>query len=242
MNLAVLAGALVTLTQGSELTAPAAAPSAAAPAVERAYISQRSLTLADLLNTPEARDATARVAYAEAGNQGESGLAGVVYTIINRLVDGRWGNTVEAVVDAPHQFEPVMRAGGSWRGLRPVSAVQEATVHTIVSLALQGRLPDLTGGAKYFQNRQIVAARAAAGAVSPGLVGFGGAAPVAQIGAHTFYAAPAKSTGSAARHRHASRPDRAPGNSIFFGENRATVQGADPMTAPAPASPMASLP
>ena len=35
--------------------------------------------------SPQCRDAIARVAYAEAGNQGDSGLAGVVYTILNRL-------------------------------------------------------------------------------------------------------------------------------------------------------------
>ena len=238
MHVAALA-ALVTLSQGSPSEPSNLAP---APAAERATVQRRPLTLADLLNTPDARDATARVAYAEAGNQGESGLAGVVYTIINRLVDGRWGSTVEAVVDAPRQFEPVMRVGGTWRRLPPVSAVQEATVHTIVSLALQGRLPDLTGGAKYFQNRQIVAARAAAGTVSPSLVGFGGATPVAQIGEHTFYAAPAKAAGASGRHRRPSRPARAAGSSIFFGENRAAGQGADPMTAPAVAAPIAALP
>jgi len=68
--------------------------------------------LSPLVDTPEAREAIGRVAYAEAGNQGDSGLAGVVYTILNRLADGRWGGSVAAVVDAPHQFEPVMRAGG----------------------------------------------------------------------------------------------------------------------------------
>ena len=239
MHIAVLAAALVTLSQGSPSEPPNLAP---APVAERVSVQLRPLSLADILNTPDARDATARVAYAEAGNQGESGLAGVVYTIINRLLDGRWGSTVEAVVDAPHQFEPVMRAGGSWRRLHPVSAVQEATVHTIVNLALQGRLPDLTGGAKYFQNRQVVAARAAAGTVSPSLVGFGGATPVAQIGDHTFYATPAQAAGASGRRRRLSRRARASGDSIFFGENRAVGQGANPMVAPGPAASGATMP
>lgn len=222
MHIVALAGALVTLSQGAPSEPPA-------PTAVDVSVQARATTLADLLNTADARDAIARVAYAEAGNQGESGLAGVVYTIINRLADGRWGSTVEAVVDAPGQFEPVMRVGGSWRRLVPVSAVQEASVHTIVNLALQGRLPDLTGGARYFQNRQIVAARAAAGTVSPGLVGFGGATPVAQIGDHTFYAAPAKAAGAGGRRHRISRPARARGSSgsIFFGENRAEGQGSD---------------
>jgi len=183
-------------------------------------------SLAALLNAPQARDAMARVVYAEAGNQGDSGLAAVVYTIINRLQDGRWGSTVETVVDAPHQFEPVMRVGGTWRGLAPVTAAQEARVNTIVNLALQGRLPDLTGGARYFQNRAVVAARAAAGQVPQSLVGFGGAIPSAEIGAHSFY------TSVVGEARGAGRRNRAPSTpgDIFFGENHAANQAPDPLT------------
>lgn len=235
MNLALLAGGLVALTQPS-ISPPAAVappPPASAPVV------RPTLPLAEILNTPSARDAMARVAYAEAGSQGESGLAAVVYTIINRLVDGRWGATVEAVVDAPHQFEPVMRAGGSWRRLPPVTAAQEATVHTIVALALQGRLPDLTGGARYFQNQTTVADRAAAGLVPPGLVGFGGAAPSARIGDHAFYAEAGKSSSAPAakppRDAHPATPSGSAAGGIFFGENRAASQAADPFKPPAPA-------
>jgi spore germination cell wall hydrolase CwlJ-like protein len=180
----------------------------------------------------------ARVAYAEAGNQGESGLAAVVYTILNRLVDGRWGGTVEAVVDAPHQFEPVMQAGGTWRRLAPVTVAQEATVHTIVELALQGRLPDLTGGARFFQNEKIVAARAAAGLVPPRLLAFGGAAPSAKIGDHTFYPEAAKAAPAAAqarRRKAGAMSSTAPArNTIFFGENHADSQSTDPFAPPAP--------
>lgn len=194
-----------------------------------------SSPLAALLNAPEARDAMARVVYAEAGNQGDSGLAAVVYTIINRLQDGRWGSTVEAVVDAPHQFEPVMRAGGSWRRLAPVSVAEEARVNTIVNLALQGRLPDLTGGARYFQNRAVVAARAAAGQVAQGLVGFGGAIPSAQIGAHTFYTSVGEARGSGQHSRALPTP-----GDIFFGENHAADQAPDPLATPTAADPPAA--
>lgn len=138
-------------------------------------------------DTASGREALARVAYAEAAGQGDSGLAGVVYTILNRLGSGRWGDTIEAVVNARGQFEPVMRAGGDWRSLPRISPAQQARIDTMINLALDGRLPDLTGGALYFQNPRIVAARAAAGAVSPRLVNFGGAAPSAVIGDHAFY-------------------------------------------------------
>jgi N-acetylmuramoyl-L-alanine amidase len=143
--------------------------------------------LAAAIEAPSAREAIARVAFAEAGNQGDSGLAGVIYTLLNRLGSGAWGGTVESVINAPGQFEPVMRAGGDWRGLRAVSAVERARIDTMLNLALDGRLPDPTGGALYFQNPRIVAARAAAGRVSTRLVAFGGAAPSAQIGDHAFY-------------------------------------------------------
>lgn len=133
------------------------------------------------------RDAIARVAFAEAANQGDSGLAGVVYTIINRLISGQWGSSVTAVVNAPHQFEPVHSAGG-WDNLPLLSATQQTRVDTIVNLALDGRLPDLTNGALFFQNPGIVAQREANGQVSDGLTHFGGSAPSAVINDHTFYA------------------------------------------------------
>lgn len=179
--------------------------------------------LRPLLSTPQARDAMARTVIAEAGNQGDSGMAGVVYTILNRLADGRWGGTVEAVLDAPGQFEPVTRAGGSWRGLKPASATQQARVDTIVDLALDGRLPDLTGGARYFQNPKIVAARARVGTVSASLVNFGGAAPSAVIGAHAFYADRAPHSGGPKplSPRVASTIGAGQAGEIFVGENRA---------------------
>ena len=143
--------------------------------------------LSAAVEAPGARDAISRVAYAEAGNQGDSGLAGVVYAILNRVARGSWGGSVEAVVDAPHQFEPVMRVGGDWRSLRAVTAAERARVDTILNLALDGRLPDPTGGALYFQNPKIVAARAATGSVPARLVNFGGSRPTAVIGDHAFY-------------------------------------------------------
>lgn len=134
------------------------------------------------------RDAIARVAYAEAANQGDSGLAGVVYTVVNRLISGQWGESVTAVVNAPNQFEPVHKAGG-WQQLPSLSPSQKARVDTIINLALDGRLPDLTNGALFFQNPEIVANREAAGTVSEGLTHFGGSPPSAVIQDHAFYAA-----------------------------------------------------
>ncbi len=125
----------------------------------------------------EDRDALGRLAYAEAGNQGEEGLTAVIYAVLNRLASGRYGSNIRVVIQSPGQFEPVDRAGGQWRNLLPLSPVQSATVATIINLIQRGRLPDPTGGATFFQNPQIVARRAAAGEVPTALVNFNNQIP-----------------------------------------------------------------
>jgi len=201
--------------------------------------------LAPLVAGPDAREAITRVAFAEAGNQGDSGLAAVVYTILNRVQDGRWGATVEAVVNARGQFEPVMRAGGDWRRLPASTVAQRARIETILNLALDGRLPDLTNGARFFQNPQIVADRARRGEVSEGLVNFGGTGPSAVIGAHSFYVEARAAGGRGSRTTAATSTPRgsssaaawqAAGGAIFVGDNRADVASG---TAPDAAAPEA---
>ena len=215
MDAAALAGlCALLLAHGTD---PTTLRAANCPAVAGAVtVPLESAGVGRLIARADARDAIARVAFAEAGNQGDSGLAAVVYTILNRLRDGRWGATVDAVLDSRGQFEPVMRAGGSWRGLAPVTPAQRARIDTILNLVLDGRLPDLTGGARFFQNPAVVAARARAGTVPPGLVNFGGLAPSAVIGAHSFYVA--------AGHGARTRPGASvvtSASELFVGENRA---------------------
>jgi hypothetical protein len=134
----------------------------------------------------EDREAIGRVTYAEAGNQGEEGIAAVIFTILNRVNSGQFDSSVQGVIDAPNQFEPATRVGG-WRYLPPLDPWQSVQFETILNLILAGRLPDPTGGALFFQNARIVSARAARGAVSSYLVDFGGTPPVAEIGDHRFY-------------------------------------------------------
>jgi spore germination cell wall hydrolase CwlJ-like protein len=135
--------------------------------------------------TPDDREAISRVAFAEAGNQAEEGLAGVMFTILNRMRS--WGGTAQDVVNSPGQFEPVTRAGGSWQDLPALSATEEVEAGTILDLILQSRLPDPTKGALYFQNPAIVAQRVADGEDSPGELNFGGKTPIAVIRNHAFY-------------------------------------------------------
>jgi len=230
MDPAALAGLCALLASGLSSAPLPPGLDCKAPAVEAAKTLD-GRNLAAKVADPAARDAVARVAYAEARNQGDSGLAAVVYTILNRLADGRWGATVEAVVNARSQFEPVMRVGGDWRRLPAVSAADQARIDTILNLALEGRLPDLTQGARYFQNPAIVASRARQGQVAASLVNFGGQAPSAVIGDHSFYVGqegPGRGPGAAA----VALP-KSHSAALFVGENRAG-EGTGPSLAEGP--------
>lgn len=158
------------------------------------------------------RDALGRVAYAEAGSQREEGLAAVIHVVLNRVASGHFGSGVQAVLDAPSQFEPVARAGGTWRALPPLTEAQRLVFGTILDLILQGRLPDPTSGSTHFQNPAVVAQRAAEGLVRPGLVNFGGQAPAAVIRDHSFFRS-GGSGGAPERRRvvDAAPPEQSPG-------------------------------
>ncbi len=155
--------------------------SAALAALVLAPLPASALTLSE-----EDVDAIGRVVFAEAGNQPIAGKVAVIDTILNRLAAGGFGRDVQSVIAQRHAFEPVTRAGG-WRRLPPLTVDQRVELNTILALKAAGHLGDVSGGALYFQNPRIVAARAMAGSVSPALVGFAGMPQTAMIGAHTFY-------------------------------------------------------
>jgi hypothetical protein len=142
-------------------------------------------------------DAIGRVVFAEAGNQPIAGKVAVLDTILNRLSDGRFGSDLQSVIAQTRAFEPVTRAGG-WRRLPPLTLNQRVELKTILALKAGGHLGDVSGGALYFQNPKIVAARAAAGTVRQDLVGFDGMPATAVLGEHTFYRPAAGQEGSTA--------------------------------------------
>jgi hypothetical protein len=111
----------------------------------------------------------------------------VVFTVLNRVRSGKFQGSVQDVIGAPNQFEPVARAGG-WRKLPALSISLQVQFDALLEKIQSGRLPDPTRGALYFQNRAIVAARAAAGLVPASLIDFGGRSALAKIGDHHFYA------------------------------------------------------
>ncbi len=167
-------------------------------------------------------EAIGRVVYAEAAHEPAAGKVAVIDTILNRLGSGRFGSSVQAVVDQPNAFEPVTRAGG-WRRLPPLTATQRAELATILSLKASGHLGDISSGALYFQNATIVAARAASGTVAPSLVHFGGMPQTAVIGRHTFYRPAAATSGMPAGRATAARPAL---RSSFVGDDAATESAA----------------
>src|SRR5688572_24051940 len=99
--LVLCSGALVSSSESGKMTV--SPECAAATQSYREAVRSLSLSRSD-------RDAIARVTIAEAGDQGDVGMAAVVHTVVNRLIDGRFGDSAQKIVDAPHQFEPVHRA------------------------------------------------------------------------------------------------------------------------------------
>lgn len=127
---------------------------------------------------PEDVDALGRIAYAEAGNQGPEGLAGVLFTVLNRLASNRWGSTISDVLNSQNQFEPVGRAGGDWRNLPRLSGDQQSTAAALLSMIGEGAIPDITGGATFFQNPAITQQRG---------TDFSAGQQGTRIGDHVFY-------------------------------------------------------
>lgn len=128
-------------------------------------------------------EAIGRVAYAESGSF--LGRLAVIETVLNRLHDGKFGGSVQSIIDAPSQFEPVTRVGG-WRNLPPLSPAQRRDVQEMMWVHEQNAIT-IAKGATFFQNEKIVADRAARGVVRKDLVGFNGMPKVAEYGGHTFY-------------------------------------------------------
>ena len=103
------------------------------------YAADAPVTLATGASiSPDDREALGRLAYAEAGNQGEEGLAAVLYAVLNRLASGRFGSDVTAVIEAPGQFEPVDSAGGHWRN-QELSVLGELQDHAVIEVPAHAR-------------------------------------------------------------------------------------------------------
>lgn len=122
-----------------------------------------------------------RTILGEASNQGPQGQAAVASVILNRLAAGKYGKTASDVVLAPNQFEPWSTRSKELLGYKPQSAAYQ-NVGDIVDMVAAGDVPDQTNGATHFLQKETVMQRR--GGSLPGWA----KTPIAQIGAHTFYA------------------------------------------------------
>ena len=131
-------------------------------------------------------EAIKRITSAEAKNQGGLGITAVIFVIINRHISGKYGTSIQEVINAKNQFEPATTAKG-WINLPKASESHGATVETIVSLIMSGNLLDPTHGSFYFQNPVVVSKREQEGKASKGLTRFGNKKPTVKIKDHEFY-------------------------------------------------------
>ncbi|WP_448205385.1 conjugal transfer protein TraG N-terminal domain-containing protein [Azospirillum sp. sgz302134] len=108
-------------------------------------------------------EALVRLMLAEAGGEGRNGMAGVAYTVLNRLAarpvgaDGKW--SAQDIVEEDKQFEPVGAAGGDWRNLPRGSESDRRLAASVLEDIASGRMSDPTRGSTYFLNRDVAAAR-----------------------------------------------------------------------------------
>lgn len=86
-------------------------------------------------------DALAKIIHAEANNQPYQGKVAVAAVILNRVSDGRFPSSIQGVITAPGQFQPV--SNGAYQNARPNNSDYSAARE-----ALAGADP--TGGATFF--------------------------------------------------------------------------------------------
>jgi spore germination cell wall hydrolase CwlJ-like protein len=72
------------------------------------------------------RDLMIRTTVGEADDQPAIGQAAVAHVIMNRVADGRWGDTPSQVVLARGQFEPWQTRARELTGIKPTSALSES--------------------------------------------------------------------------------------------------------------------
>jgi spore germination cell wall hydrolase CwlJ-like protein len=126
------------------------------------------------------RDYLIRTIAFEATGEPEVGKIAVAYVVLNRKKRGRWGDTIEAVVTSPLQFEPWTTRRKAIEKLAPNDPrYQSAAI--IADVVLSGQTPDPTAGATHFLNPTTVRARRG-GSIPSWASGEG-----RPIGRHVFY-------------------------------------------------------
>lgn len=102
------------------------------------------------------RDTAIRTIFGEASNQGEAGWQAVANVLLNRQQAGKYGKTLDAIAKKKNQFEPWGNdaARARMEALDPNSAEYKA-IGDVFDRVAKGDLPDNTGGATHFLQRQL---------------------------------------------------------------------------------------
>ena len=126
------------------------------------------------------RDYLIRTIAFEASDETELGKVAVAYVVLNRKKSGRWGDTIQAVVTYPDQFEPWMTRRKDIEKLS-LNDPRYQSAAIIADAVLTGQTPDPTAGATHFLNPTIVRERRG-GSLPSWALGEG-----RPIGRHIFY-------------------------------------------------------
>ena len=106
----------------------------------------------------EERDYLIRTIVFEALGETEIGKAAVAYVILNRKMNGSWGDRIRDVVTYPRQFEPWMTCKDEIEKLSP-NDPRYLDAAKIADGVLAGLIPDPTAGATHFLNPVVVRQR-----------------------------------------------------------------------------------
>jgi len=123
-------------------------------------------------------DLSARVAWGEARNQGREGMQAVLNVMANRTADRRYPSSLAGVATQKWQFSAYNTSDANRAKLEAVTDddIEFAQAVELAAQAVQGILPDITGGATHYHSRFIPAPYWATGAQQ-----------TAEIGDHIFY-------------------------------------------------------
>lgn len=102
-------------------------------------------------------DLLARTIIGEAASEPVEGQIAVANVVMNRLNSGRWGDAMDNVLFARHQFEPWTNPEVRRRLENiPTSSPQYQKARRIADAVISGQVPDITNGATHFANPDVV--------------------------------------------------------------------------------------
>jgi spore germination cell wall hydrolase CwlJ-like protein len=111
-------------------------------------------------------DLSARVTWGEARNQGIAGMQAVLNVMRNRMLDPRYPSSLAAVATQKWQFSAYNESDPNRAQLDAVTDddAEFAQAVELAARAVQGTLPDITGGATHYHHTSLPAPYWTAGA------------------------------------------------------------------------------